>query len=266
MAFFVCDNMKIHFHKYQGTGNDFILIDNRDLSFPADNTELITRLCDRKWGIGADGLMLIQNSPDEDFEMVFFNPDASKSLCGNGSRCAITFAKDLGIIEKQTSFITTDGKHGGTLDLEKGLVSFEIRDIEKVEEKGDNDYFIFNGSPHHIRFVDNIDEVEIGERGPEVRYHRDYAPGGTNVNFASIENGSLKVRTYERGVEDETLSCGTGVVATAIAASFKGMDSPISIETKGGQLSVNFTREEDKFSNIFLQGPAKKVFEGTFEV
>ena len=259
--------MKIHFHKYQGTGNDFILIDNRDLSFPSDHKDLVARLCHRKWGIGADGLMLLQNSSSEDFEMVFFNPDSSKSLCGNGSRCAITFAKDLGIIASHTSFVTTDGKHGGSLDLKKELVSFEIHDIANVKEKGQNDYFIFNGSPHHVRFVDNVNDVKINKEGSCIRYHGDYSTDGTNVNFASIANGVLKVRTYERGVEGETLSCGTGVVATAIAASFKGMDSPIAVETRGGQLSVSFTKgESNTFSNIYLQGSAKKVFEGIFEI
>ena len=261
--------MKIRFSKYQGTGNDFILIDNRDLSFPSNDKQLIEMLCHRKWGIGADGLMLVQHSTSDnkDFEMIFFNPDASKSLCGNGSRCAITFAKDLGMITSKTSFLTTDGAHDGSIDVEVGLVSFEIRDVKEVQEKGPNDYFIFNGSPHHIQFVEDVSEVDIQKEGPAIRYHQDYAPGGTNVNFASIIDGVLQVRTYERGVEDETLSCGTGVVATAIAGSFKGMASPISVETRGGRLSVSFIERLDKsFSDIYLKGPAKKVFEGTFEV
>jgi len=255
--------MEIQFEKYQGTGNDFILIDNRNSVFPEGDLELVRKMCHRKWGIGADGLMLIQAGTTNDFEMVFFNPDGSKSLCGNGSRCAIAYASSLGIIQKDTVFTTTDGEHRAF--LKNGLIHFQVRDVSLIEQKSDSEFFIENGSPHHVKFVENVDKVDIMEEGVAIRHDDSYAPAGTNVNFVSVKDNQLHVRTFERGVEAETLSCGTGVVASALAASFRGFSSPVKVNTSGGQLKVSFeTDDSNHFKEVFLSGPAKKVFEGVY--
>lgn len=256
--------MQLQFHKYQGTGNDFVMIDDRSERFPVANKSVISFLCDRKMGIGADGVILIQYHPDLDFRMVFFNPDGSESLCGNGSRCAIAFAKELGIIDDKTTFETTDGIHDAYI---KGdTYYFHLHDVQEVQEKG-KDLFINTGSPHHIRVVDEIDLTDIMSIGSEIRYSEAYQPDGTNVNFIERKEDRIKVRTYERGVENETLSCGTGVTACALAASFMDYQSPVKIETKGGDLEVSFDKTtEGQFENIYLAGPAKNVYKGTIEV
>ena len=252
--------MTIQFHKYQGTGNDFVMIDNREEHFPVGNKKIIGHLCDRRMGVGADGVILIQQHDTLDFKMVYYNPDGSESLCGNGSRCAIAFAKSLGMIGEKTTFETTDGNHSAFFEGE--IVHFQLHDISKINRIGE-DWFINTGSPHHIVLCDDIDKVDVLTNGSKIRYSEPYAPNGTNVNFLEKKENGIKVRTYERGVEGETLSCGTGVTACAIAASFMGYGSPITIEAKGGQLSVAFDKKNDhKFENVFLAGPAVKVFEG----
>lgn len=257
--------MQITFHKYQGTGNDFVMIDDRKELFPTDNAQVIGYLCDRKMGVGADGVILIQNHPTLDFRMIYYNPDGSKSLCGNGSRCAIAFAQALGIIQDKTIFETTDGIHDAF--IEGDIFHFHLHDVEKIDDITDSEAFINTGSPHHVQFVDDVNEVDIIPQGSSIRYSEKYAPAGTNVNFVELVSDAIKVRTYERGVEGETLSCGTGVTACAIAASFKNYDSPVQVETKGGNLTVSFTKTDSgKYENIYLAGPAKKVFEGTIEV
>ncbi|REE05860.1 diaminopimelate epimerase [Marinoscillum furvescens] len=256
--------MQISFHKYQGTGNDFVMIDDRQRTFPEDNSEVIGFLCDRKMGVGADGVILIQEHPEHDFRMIYYNPDGSKSLCGNGSRCAIAFAKALGMIGDKTVFETTDGVHDAFIQGE--IVHFHLHDVNTVEHQG-NDFFIDTGSPHHVQLVEDVAAVEIVSEGSAIRYDEKYSPGGTNVNFLQQQESQISVRTYERGVEGETLSCGTGVTACALAASFLNYESPVSVETKGGQLSVSFEKKgEQHFENIYLAGPAKKVFEGIVEV
>ncbi len=256
--------MKIAFHKYQGTGNDFVMIDDRSETFPTTNKKLIAHLCDRKMGIGADGVILIQNHSRVDFNMIYFNPDGSKSLCGNGSRCAIAFAKALGIIGDQTEFETTDGIHDAF--IEGDIIHFHLYDVGSITSHF-KDWFINTGSPHHIQLVENVNETDIIKIGREIRESAHYSPAGTNVNFIEKTSGVIKVRTYERGVEDETLSCGTGVTACALVASLLNYESPVSIETKGGNLTVSYTVTDDQsFENIYLAGPAKKVFEGTVEV
>ncbi|MEQ9305172.1 MAG: diaminopimelate epimerase [Marinoscillum sp.] len=256
--------MQITFSKYQGTGNDFVMVDDREATFPVDNKEVIAFLCDRRMGIGADGVILIQNHPELDFRMIYFNPDGSKSLCGNGSRCAIAFAQSLGIISTTTTFETTDGVHDAFIEGE--TYHFHLHDVQDVE-KIDGDWFINTGSPHHIQVVDNLTEVDILSVGRAIRYSEKYAPNGTNVNFVEKNGRGIKVRTYERGVENETLSCGTGVTACALSASFMGMESPVSVETLGGQLSVSFVKKgNEQFEDIYLAGPAKKVFDGIVEV
>lgn len=256
--------MTLTFHKYQGTGNDFVMIDDREKKFPMADTSLIEHLCDRKMGVGADGVILIQNHPELDFRMIYFNPDGSQSLCGNGSRCAIAFANALGIIENKTTFKTTDGIHDAF--IEEDIIHFHLHDVHEIARK-EAHWFINTGSPHHVQVVDNLDDLDIITTGSEIRYSSAYSPVGTNVNFVETSRDGIKVRTYERGVENETLSCGTGVTACALAASFLNYSSPVHVSTKGGALTVSFEKENDQsFKNIYLAGPAKKVFEGRIEI
>ncbi len=255
--------MKLVFHKYQGTGNDFVMVDNRSLKW-VPTTAQVAHLCDRKRGVGADGLILIQTHREYDFEMVYFNSDGSKSLCGNGSRCAIHFAHSLQIIGNETIFLTTDGVHKGSIHDDQ--VSFELFDVASITSYGD-DQFINTGSPHYISFRNNIEKLDVFEEGKEIRYDERFSPDGTNVNFVEIMNdSSISVRTYERGVEDETLSCGTGVTAAALGASVKGILSPVTINTLGGVLKVTYEKGEKGFQKIYLSGPATPVFEGRLEI
>ncbi len=256
--------MKLHFHKYQGTGNDFILIDDRDHRFPVE-TGVIKSLCDRRFGIGADGLILIQNHAELDYLMVYFNSDGSQSLCGNGSRCGFQFARDLGIVNEKATFQTTDGVH--KIKVENDLIHFQLFDTELPKQLNENEWYLDTGSPHHIRFSQNVDEEDVLSSGKRIRDSQQYSgQNGTNVNFAQVLHNYVKIRTYERGVEGETLSCGTGATAVAILAGFQGLKSPVEIETKGGKLSVFFESKDDKFTNIWLAGPAVHVFKGTTEI
>ncbi|MAJ50872.1 MAG: diaminopimelate epimerase [Flammeovirgaceae bacterium] len=256
--------MKISFAKYQGTGNDFVLIDNRTKFFPKGNLELIRQLTKNKFGIGADGIILVENHSILDFEMVYFNADGSQSLCGNGSRCAVQFAKDLGIINNQTKFSTYDGEHDAF--FRDGLVYFSLQDLKGISFR-ENYFFVNNGSPHYVTFVSNVENIDVKRLGAEVRYSKEFSSAGTNVNFVEIDHQLLKVRTYERGVEAETLSCGTGVTASAIVAAYAfEMESPMIIESRGGQLFVSFVKQGERFSEIYLAGPAIKVFEGSIDV
>ncbi|MDR7128463.1 diaminopimelate epimerase [Algoriphagus sp. 4150] len=257
--------MEISFYKYQGTGNDFVMIDDRARKFDDSDLELVSKLCDRKFGVGADGLILIRNHPSYDFEMIYFNADGSQSMCGNGARCAVAFSAFLGIVAEKTSFLAIDGAHEAI--LKEGLVHLLMGDVAGIEEKG-ADSFVNTGSPHHIRFVQDIAQYPVFEEGAKVRYDQMYAPAGTNVNFVEkISGDEIFVRTYERGVEDETLSCGTGVTAAAIAV---GKDLPaatVKIKTLGGQLSVKFkASEKGSFKEIWLIGPAESVFAGKISV
>ena len=259
--------MELHFYKYQGTGNDFIMIDNRDYSFPKNNVALINKLCDRRFGIGADGLILLEPSTTENFTMVYYNADGNEgSMCGNGGRCLVAFAKQLKVIDSETTFNAVDGLHYAT--IKNGIVSLKMIDVTTVEET--NTYsFLNTGSPHHISFCDNVKSINVKELGAKIRYGAPYFEKGTNVNFAEqIANNSFKVRTYERGVEDETLACGTGVTAVAIAANKanKTTENNIKIEVLGGNLEVSFTKEGQNYTNIFLKGPAQFVFEGNIKI
>ena len=256
--------MQVKFTKYQGTGNDFVLIDNRDMGFPKD-TAIVQKLCDRKFGIGADGLILIENHPDLDYRMIYYNSDGSQSLCGNGSRCAFAFAQELGIVDENAWFETTDGIHGAKQVGD--TIHFSFADIEsKVEKMGDDDY-LNTGSPHYIKWVEDVDVIDVVTEGRKIRNQSTFSgQNGTNVNFAQKLNGNLKMRTYERGVEDETLSCGTGATAVALVASLSGLKSPVNIETKGGRLSVHFENNNGFFTDVWLAGPAEKVFEGAVQL
>lgn len=259
--------MELQFYKYQGTGNDFIMIDNRRLFFPKTNTNLIHKLCDRRFGIGADGLILLEPSDNEDFTMVYFNADGNEgSMCGNGGRCLVAFAKQLKIIENETTFYAVDGLHYAT--IKKGIISLKMIDVNEIEIT-DSYSFLNTGSPHHISFCDTVSDINVKEVGAEIRYGAPYFEVGTNVNFAEqITENSFKVRTYERGVEDETLACGTGVTAVAIAAhkTSKTTSNHIKIEVLGGNLEVSFDKEGDNYKNVFLTGPAQFVFEGKISI
>jgi diaminopimelate epimerase len=251
---------EIKFHKYQGTGNDFIMIDDRAQLFDLSRLDLIVAWCDRKFGIGADGVILIRDHPEYDFEMIYFNPDGSQSLCGNGSRCAVMFAHTLGMITRQCTFLAVDGPHEGCLD--QGLVKVRMHDVGAPQQI-DGDYFVNTGSPHHIKMVDEIGAVDVTKEGSMIRYGDQYQPGGTNVNFVEPKGNQVQVRTYERGVEDETLSCGTGVTAVALVMGTMGYVSPVNINAAGGDLQVSFNRQSDgSYTDIYLSGPAEKVYEG----
>jgi diaminopimelate epimerase len=265
--------VKIHFYKYQATGNDFVMVDNRTAEY-SFSAEQIEKICDRRFGIGADGLMLIEKHPVLDFNLVYYNSDGSQSLCGNGSRAAVRLASSLGMVNGKAKFNAYDGVHLAEL-LPSGIIRLKMNEVSKVEMIGE-DYFIQTGSPHYIRFVKNIQQYPVVEEGRKIRYSETYKPGGTNVNFVELlADNTIFVRTYERGVEDETLSCGTGVVASALAASFRGYTSPVKIKALGGDLSVEFKSnrsglpvagQDGIFTDIFLIGPAKLVFEGDLEL
>ncbi len=257
----------MHFYKYQGTGNDFIVIDDRTQSFQLSK-EQIAHLCHRRFGIGADGLMLLQNADGYDFAMVYYNSDGSLgTMCGNGGRCLVRFASDLGIVQTVANFIAVDGPHEAFIDPEK--ISLKMQDVKHVASQG-KDFFTNTGSPHHVIIASNIHETDVYSIGKEIRNSTIYAhQNGTNVNFLE-QNGenSIFVRTYERGVEDETYSCGTGVTAAALVAHEQlKLKSPVQIETLGGFLSVKFNgNNATGYKDIFLTGPAKKVFEGELRV
>lgn len=257
--------MKLNFYKYQGTGNDFVILDNRDLTFPKDDTQLVATMCDRKFGIGADGLILLEEDVTSDFKMVYYNADGNQSsMCGNGGRCIVDFAKFLGLISNETEFIATDGLHEAHINDE--TVSLKMIDVSdfKVSE---NFMFLNTGSPHHVQLVDGLDDFDVKNKGKDIRYNV-YGEAGANVNFVEkLSNDVFKVRTYERGVEDETLSCGTGVTAVALALHKmnKLQEHKASLLTPGGTLRVRFTPGDTGYKNVFLEGPATMVFKGIWE-
>lgn len=253
----------IKFFKYQGTGNDFILIDDRELVFPVKK-EIMAALCHRRFGIGADGLILLQLADGYDFRMVYFNADGGEgSMCGNGGRCVVKFAHDLGLFASETSFIAVDGAHDASVNGDQiRLKMSPVADIYHEEQYD----FMNTGSPHYVTYVADLKATDVVEEGRSVRYGDKFGPlGGTNVNFIEILTpNNLRVRTYERGVEDETYSCGTGVTACALSAHLKeGWASPIAVETEGGNLQVEFQPlANEQFDEIYLIGPAKRVFTG----
>lgn len=267
--------MKIHFHKYQATGNDFVLIDNRNLKRKFSSEE-VQQICSRKFGIGADGLILIEEADKVDFEMIYYNSDGSQSLCGNGCRAAVNFSKSLDIIDMQANFRAFDGLHEASIRNE--IIRLKMSNVKGIQNLG-NDFYMNTGSPHYIQFVSDLPAINVVERGRAIRVQEAFKPGGTNVNFVELRpNNTLDVRTYERGVEDETLSCGTGVTAAALAAFYKGYTSPVNVIVPGGSLTVEFKikkpdgsesltdQAQEEFFDIFLIGPAKMVFEGDLEL
>jgi len=251
----------VNFHKYQGTGNDFIMIDDRPGLFDERRLDLVGAWCDRKFGIGADGLILIRNHPRYDFEMLYFNPDGTQSLCGNGSRCAVKFANSLGMVEDHCTFLAVDGAHEGSISGD--MIRIKIQDVDKPDQT-DGDYFIDTGSPHHIKMVPNVESVDVVSEGRTIRNSDRYLPNGANVNFVEPGTNEVLVRTYERGVENETLSCGTGVTAVALVMATRGFESPVNIKAVGGMLQVSFNRQADgSYTDVYLSGPAEKIYEGS---
>ncbi|WP_343329529.1 diaminopimelate epimerase [Polaribacter staleyi] len=252
--------MKIEFYKYQGTGNDFVMIDNRIKTFPKENISIISKLCDRHFGVGADGVILIENDTDFDFKMIYFNADGSQTFCGNGGRCAVAFAKYLEIITDKTRFIAVDGPH--LAEINNGIISLKMIDVDEITVK-ENSVFAYTGTQHHVELVADLDQFPVFNKGKEIRYS--YSDPGSNVNFVQqINDTTFRVRTYEKGVEDETLACGTGVTAVAIAMHKTGKTTSnlISLPVEGGNLEVSFSEENGVYTNVFLKGPATFVFKG----
>lgn len=260
--------MQFKFYKYQGTGNDFVMIDNRQDFFPKNDTKLVERLCDRRFGIGADGLILLENDNSTDFKMVYYNSDGNQSsMCGNGGRCIVAFANFLNVIDNETTFIATDGLHHASI-LDNGIISLQMKNVDEV--KIESDYtFLNTGSPHHVTLVEDLENYNVKSNGSEIRYSTLYGTVGSNINFVKqVSESHFSLRTYERGVEDETLSCGTGATAAAIAmnATGKTNSNSIDLDVQGGKLKVTFDKTADGYENVFLNGPATFVFEGEIEI
>jgi diaminopimelate epimerase len=256
--------MQLPFFKYQGTGNDFIIIDNRAMNFDRADTALVARLCDRRFGIGADGLMLLQNKQGFNFEMVYYNSDGNESsMCGNGGRCIVQFARTLGLVKDKAHFLATDGEHEAL--VKHSTIALKMNNVSKVEMSGGFAY-LNTGSPHYVEFVNDVEHLNVFEKGKAIRNNSRFKEEGTNVNFAEKKYNQLFVRTYERGVEAETFSCGTGVTAAALVASLKGVSTETEqceIKTLGGNLTVSFKKHPDNsFTDIWLDGPATFVFKG----
>lgn len=257
--------MQINFFKYQGTGNDFILIDNRDMQFNRKDHALVAKLCDRRFGIGADGLMLLQNATGYDFEMVYYNSDGNESsMCGNGGRCIVEFARTLGLVKDKAFFLATDGEHEAI--VKPGFISLKMNNVSKVEQTAGYSY-LNTGSPHYVEFVNDVENYNVFEKGRAIRNSERFKAEGTNVNFVEKKYNQLFVRTYERGVEAETYSCGTGVTAAALVAALKHVSTTetfCEIKTLGGDLKVTFQQHPDhSFTDIWLEGPATFVFKGS---
>ena len=260
--------MQIQFFKYQGTGNDFVIIDNREGKYNSLTSEQVNFLCDRRFGIGADGLMLLNTLTGYDFEMKYYNSDGKESsMCGNGGRCLVKFAYDCGIQKTNYKFLAVDGDHEATIQPD-GLVALKMNDVGEV--KNDHDNFILNaGSPHYVKLTDDVMHLDVYKKGKEIRYSKPFEKEGINVNFVEQTEAPDKiiVRTYERGVEDETYSCGTGVTAAALVCHHNEAGfNRVEVTTKGGDLSVEYDKIGDQFKNIWLNGPAIKVFEGSIEI
>ena len=257
--------MEFTFYKYQGAGNDFVIIDNRAGSFPKTNTELVAKLCDRRFGVGADGLILLENHETADFTMVYYNADGNQSsMCGNGGRCIVHFAKFLGVITENTTFEAVDGMHEAKVS--ENWVSLKMNEVAQVKVS-ESYSFLDTGSPHHVEMVKNLNDFDVYSFGKKIRTEI-YGKAGANVNFVEqLEDALFSVRTYERGVENETLSCGTGVTAVAIAMHKTGKTSKntVDLKTPGGLLRVRFEKTDTTYNNVYLEGPAEQVFKGSWK-
>lgn len=263
----VADN--IYFNKYQGAGNDFIMVDNRDNRYNHHNPELIARLCDRRFGIGGDGIMFLQLKTGYDFEMVYYNSDGQpSSMCGNGGRCIVAFAKQLNIIDQETNFLAVDGPHYAKISEKGDWVSLQMIDVNNINKDGEA--FVLNtGSPHYVLSCTQLKEKDVYHEGRAIRYNDKYKAHGININFVEDKGDYYFVRTYERGVENETYACGTGVTAVALAmAKMKNQTGLINtpIKVLGGELNIRFHFDGEEFTDIFLEGPAKYVYEGTIDL
>lgn len=259
--------MRIHFYKYQGAGNDFVMLDNREGQYDALTLEQINFLCDRRFGIGADGLIMLNKHPEVDFEMKYFNADGREgSMCGNGGRCLTAFAHNLQLINDHTRFMAVDGIHEAVI-TDNGWIQLKMQDVSKVERTADT-AILNTGSPHFVKYAERVENIPVVEEGRRIRYGERFAREGINVNFVEFDKEGLKIRTYERGVEDETLACGTGVTAAAIAiAGNRNQSYTVPVKAKGGSLEVRYDKIDDQhFENIWLCGPANFVFEGDVEV
>ena len=257
--------MKINFFKYQGAGNDFILIDHTTSTLKNVDNELIKHLCDRRFGVGADGLMFLTEHKDYDFEMIYYNADGNVgSMCGNGGRCIVAFAKHLGIIDSETNFLAVDGPHYAKISAAGNWVDLQMINVNQVARDGDA-YVLNTGSPHYVEEVLNLKDMDVFNAGKNIRNNETYKADGINVNFVEDKGDHLFVRTFERGVEDETYACGTGVTAVALSRA-KHLHQTGHIETAikvlGGDIKIKFDYDGLDFTNIFLCGPAEKVFEG----
>ena len=260
--------MQIKFHKYQGTGNDFVVLDNRNMEYQALSTKQVRFLCDRRFGIGADGLMILNQKNGYDFEMTYYNADGGESsMCGNGGRCLVKFANDLGIKREMYRFVAVDGEHEAEIDLD-GVVSLRMQDVKGIKHFH-GDFKLNTGSPHYVKMVSDVMDYDVFKKGREIRYSSMFADEGINVNFVEQkEDDEIIVRTYERGVENETLSCGTGVTAAALVCyhNENGFNE-VTVITRGGKLTIEYDRvNDDTYENIWLCGPAEKVFEGAIEL
>ena len=262
--------MEFEFWKYQGNGNDFMIVDERAGGHQL-TTEQIRNLCDRHFGIGSDGLIIVNESKVADFEMRYYNADGHlSSMCGNGGRCVALFAYLMGIAPKEMAFEAFDGVHKAIIEEElskgkKHAVSLQMADVSGVD-RNENFYFLDTGSPHYVEFVENLAEMDVFKEGRVTRFSERFSPEGTNVNFVELKDNRLFVRTYERGVEDETLSCGTGVIASAIAAFLETGRKNFQIQTTGGTFSVKFKHQNEEFTDVWLHGPAEMVFKGVVTV
>jgi diaminopimelate epimerase len=253
--------MKVEFYKYQGTGNDFVVLDNRNGQYSGLDGAQIEKLCDRKFGIGSDGLMMLELEEGYDFKMVYYNADGNLgSMCGNGGRCLVRFAHDMGIYSEHYKFMATDGEHEAF--IRDGRIHLKMQDVYAMESR-DQVKILNTGSPHYVSFVDNVEGLDVFVEGRKIRYGAEFQEKGINVNFVCPHANGIRVRTYERGVEDETLSCGTGVTAAAIAHSSVDGRQEVAIKVEGGALAVSFNRiSEQQYEDIWLIGPAAFVYKG----
>lgn len=262
--------MMIEFCKFQGNGNDFVIIDDRK-NVRDFSAEQIRKICDRHYGIGADGVMILKDAADADFEMIYYNADGHlSSMCGNGGRCIAAFAYLKNIAGEEMVFKAFDGNHEAVINqvIEKGKlfdVSLSMGDVAEIEED-ENFYFLDTGSPHYVEFVKKVAEIDVFTEGRKTRYSERFSPEGTNVNFVEVSDNRIFVRTYERGVEDETLSCGTGVTAAAIATYLETGNKDFQIHTTGGDFRVDFEENNRMFDSVWLRGPAELVFKGEIDL
>jgi len=256
--------MNLSFYKYQGTGNDFVMIDNRTKIFPKKEINKILQISDRHFGIGADGIILIETDEKFDFKMIYFNADGSQTFCGNGARCAVAFAKHLNIIQHKTTFLAVDGEHFA--EIKDDIISLQMINVDDIKVN-ENSVFMHTGTQHHVELVEDLNDYPVFENGKKIR--NSYVFPGSNVNFVQqLNDTTFRVRTYEKGVEDETLACGTGVTAVAIAMhkTNKTKSNTISLPVEGGNLAVSFDEKNGIYTNVFLKGPAKFVFKGEISI